>query len=40
MKYKVRTHKKTSQSSRKGSVKFSSMNKSQKRSFKLNRGQG
>jgi hypothetical protein len=33
-------HKKTSQSTRKASVKMSSMNKSKKRSFKPNRGQG
>jgi hypothetical protein len=34
------TRKKTSQSSRKSLVKFSSMNKSKKRSFKPTRGQG
>lgn len=33
-------HKKTSQSTRKASVKLSSMNKSKKRSFKPSRGQG
>lgn len=33
-------NKKTSQSTRKASVKMSSMNKSKKRYFKTNRGQG
>lgn len=35
-----RKHKKTSQSSRRGSLKFSSMNKSKKRQHKQYRGQG
>lgn len=40
MKYVKSNPKKTSQSKRAGSVKYGSMNKHKRRSFKLNRGQG
>tara|TARA_E500000318_G_C3380666_1_gene142087 strand:- start:362 stop:505 length:144 start_codon:yes stop_codon:yes gene_type:complete len=40
MKYVRKTPKKTSQGGARGSIKYSSMNKSKKRSFKPSRGQG
>jgi len=40
MKYVKSNPKKTTQGGKKGSIKYSSMNKSKKRSFKPSRGQG